>query len=379
MVWGILLKNHKSYFSIKRRLTGSVIAVACGLVILSLYCSFQAARHEIKEVYDARLGQTAKLILNVTSISPNEQNKIFHHEQLEQWMRNIQKVAKIDDDKDSEYGHPYEQNTLLQLYQNGELAWSSNPSMEPLSSKSNFDGYGDIYVQGDQWRFFRLHSTPEQYVVVAEKQSIRQEMINEIAFSTALPQLALIPILVLLVIFLINKNFQPISELRSAIAQRNAHKLDRIYVENQTFELSPLVETINELLQQLEQAWQREKRFTNMAAHELKTPLTILRLNAENALNTKDQEQLSEDLNNILQGIDRTDRLLHQLLTLARVGSITCLNKKPLQLQDILKETLAHLAPLAIKNNQELSFSGGSSFIMGDELLLSIFIQKFNR
>lgn len=88
------------------------------------------------------------------------------------------------------------------------------------------------------------------------------------------------------------------------------------------------METLNQLLNELEQAWQREKRFTRMAAHELKTPLTVLRVNAENALRSTNQEQLKQDLERIFKGIERTDRLIHQLLMLAKVESTQTLRKQ---------------------------------------------------
>lgn len=375
MVWGTSLKN-KAVFSIKRRLTGSVILLALALVVLSLYYSFQAARHEIKEVYDARLGQTAKLLLLTTSVSATTLADEAHQHQFDQWMNSIRRLSAADDDKDTTYGHPYEQNILFQFYQHDRLLWSSNKQVGPLSPAPTFAGFGNRDIEGEQWRFFQLHATADEYVVVAEKHSIRQEMIDEIALSTALPQLILIPALMALLIFLIDKNFRPISELRSAIAQRSAHKLDRIYVANQTLELSPLVDTLNELLEQLEQAWQREKRFTRMAAHELKTPLTILRLNAENAINSETRHQLEQDLDNILKGIGRTDRMLHQLLTLAKVESITNVRKQPCELKTLLQSVVADLAPLALRHHQTLSLEGDNVTIDGDEVLLGILFRN---
>ncbi|NAX32651.1 two-component sensor histidine kinase, partial [Vibrio sp. V37_P2S8PM304] len=126
------MKN-KAVFSIKRRLTGSVILLALALVILSLYYSFQAARHEIKEVYDARLGQTAKLLLLTTSVSATTLTDEAHQHQFDQWMNSIRRLSAADDDKDTTYGHPYEQNILFQFYQHDRLLWSSNKQVGPLS------------------------------------------------------------------------------------------------------------------------------------------------------------------------------------------------------------------------------------------------------
>lgn len=133
-----------------------------------------------------------------------------------------------------------------------------------------------------------------------------------------------------------------------------------------------MVETLNQLLNELEQAWQREKRFTRMAAHELKTPLTVLRVNAENALRSTNQEQLKQDLERIFKGIERTDRLIHQLLMLAKVESTQTLRKQPVELANVIKQVIADLAPIAFKQDQQLSFHGESSRLWGDELLLGI-------
>lgn len=137
-----------------------------------------------------------------------------------------------------------------------------------------------------------------------------------------------------------------------------------------------MVETLNQLLNELEQAWQREKRFTRMAAHELKTPLTVLRVNAENALRSTNPEQLKQDLERIFKGIERTDRLIHQLLMLAKVESTQTLAKQPVELANVIKQVIADLAPIAFKQDQQLSFHGESSRLWGDELLLGILFKN---
>lgn len=377
-MWVISLKNKT--FSIKRRLTISIIVVASLLLVVSLYFSLLSARDEIEEVYDARLGQSAKLLLMVSPVATDRLTFTQQQQQFDLWMNRIQKLTEDDDSPATAYGHPYEQNILFQFYQDEHLLWSSNKRLGPLPLLKHASGYGDISMKNEQWRYFKLAmantSEHQQYIVVAEKQSIRQEVIDKIAFTATLPQLILVPCLIMLLVLLIDKNFKPIAELGTAIAQRSAHKLDRIYVTNQTRELSPLVDALNQLLVQLEQAWQREKRFTRMAAHELKTPLTILRLNAENAILSENPQQLRQDLDNILKGIDRTDRLLHQLLTLAKVESITDLISQNFDLAKVLQQALADLAPIALRQHQELSFEGDSCYIDGDEILLSILFRN---
>ncbi|ENM5854022.1 sensor histidine kinase N-terminal domain-containing protein [Vibrio mimicus] len=348
-------------------------------MLISLYFSYTNAKHEVAEVYDARLGQSAKLLLMATSVSGKALAAQDQRKHFDQWMDNIQRLSKSNDDVATLFGHPYEQYFLFQFYRDGKLLFSSDAHLPPLSSDKEAMGFFDINLNGERWRYFQL-SQPEgyndEYVLVAEKQSIRDEAVNEIASSTALPQLILIFCLIVVLIVLIERSFQPIQSLQSAIAIRSVHKLDRIYVEEPTVELSPLVETLNQLLSELEQAWEREKRFTRMAAHELKTPLTVLRLNAENALRSTNPEQLKHDLDRILKGIERTDRLIHQLLMLAKVESTQTLAKQPVDLAHVIKQVIADLAPIAFKQEQQLSFSGDYARLWGDELLLGILFKN---
>lgn len=345
------------------------------MVSLALLFSAMSTKHETQEVYDARLGQTAKLLLLTTSSFESQLSKASIQSQFEAWMQKIRQLSDSDDDP-TEYGHPYENNIVFQLYKNNALVWSSRKDAGVLSPSPEFSGFGDREVDGREWRIFQLHSTDSEFVLVAEKHSIRQEIINEVVLSAILPQMILFPLFIVILIYFIGKSFRPISELRLAISQRSIEKLDRIYVSNQTLELSPLVDTLNQLLEQLEMAWQRERQFTRMAAHEIKTPLTILRLNAENALHSQDKEQLEQDLSNLLKGVDRTDRVLHQLLTLAKVDSITNLEKQEVVLNNVLQSTLSDLAQLALRNDQHLSLEGDTCSIQGDAFLLGLLFRN---
>jgi len=371
------LKNKQGVtYSIKKRLTVSVILLSSILILMSQLMSFFSSRDEIEEVYDARLGQSAKMLLLSMPITDKSLHSERTKELFDGWMDRISEQAK-GDDKATTFGHPYEQNILVQFYLGGNLVWGSIPGIGNLEHDPKYAGFGYMTLEDQPWRYFQLplpkvSGVKQEYVIVAEKQSIRDEMVRELAFSAALPQLILIPCLALVIIFLIDKNFRPIAELKAAIAQRSANKLDSIYVANPTQELSPLVTALNELLTELDHAWQREKRFTRMAAHELKTPLTILRLNAENALMSQNKEQLKQDLGNILQGIDRTDRMIQQLLTLAKVESIQDMHFSELNLTKLNQSVIAERVPLALQNKQEFNLESEDITIHGDQGLLRI-------
>jgi two-component system sensor histidine kinase QseC len=367
------LKNNKIY-SIKTRLTVSVILLSLLFTVVSLFFSYSSSQHEILEVYDARLKQTAQMLL--ATLPKNSSIDSQHHgDQLKHWevgvgeymMRHV--YTKED--------NSYEENLAIKLYHDSELVWRSDENLSDFSPTVGADGFGYIVEDGETWRYYQLSSdvspsTINDYILVGERQSIRYEMTVELALSTAIPQLIVLPCLALVMFFLIDLHFRPLTELKRAIRSRGANKLDRIDIEHPTMELSPLVGALNHLLEELESAWKREKRFTQTAAHELKTPLTILRLNAENALNSRNDRELQADLNNILLGIDRSDRLVHQLLTLARVESLQSLNPSQVSMMALLQRVIADLAPLVLKNEQDISLVGQEITLLADDTLLTI-------
>ncbi|WNJ97874.1 ATP-binding protein [Vibrio ruber] len=373
------MKNNKKMYSIKKRITLSMIALSSVFILISLFFSYSSSHHEILEVYDARLGQTAKLFLLSLPDSGTLKVSSENVRQLDGWMQNIRDAHSGDEA--TAYGHPYEQKLLIQLYRDGKVVWGSHLRNHVIVHDPTYSGFGYVEIADKEWRYFQLpltrsNSQHSEYIIVAEQQAVRNEMITELAFSTLVPQLVLIPCLALVLYFLIDRHFAPITELQQAISRRSVSKLDSVTVGLDTTELSSLVTTLNRLLAELDSAWKREKRFTGMAAHELKTPLAVLRLNAENALNSDREEDLQTDLHNILRGIERSDRLIQQLLTLARVENIHSMERVEIDLKRLVQYVMGELAPLALRNKQEMSLTGDNCLILGDESLLGILLSN---
>lgn len=381
-MWGTSLKTADAKpFSIKRRLILTSVGVAAFLVLISWVSIFFEAHHEIDEVYDARLGQSAK-ILALSMPHLLREPADIRAQAYSGWYQNIQRYGGGDDDTLTPYGHPYEQNLMFQFYSQGEILIKSPGAPDTLIGEPGTLGYGKVEIDGEPWRRFQIELPPQHgmlkpaYLVVAEKQAIRRELINEIAVSTAAPQLILIAVLAVTLILITNKFFRPINELRQAISERHINRLDAISVKHPTIELEPLVRQLNYMLGEVEKAWSREKRLTQTAAHELKTPLAVLRLNAENALDALSRQQhheLRSDLQQILRGIERTDRVIQQLLMLSRVEAHHNQHIESLDLAENLRNVIANLVPLALKNDQHLALDGPESVrIMGYPILLSV-------
>lgn len=348
---------HNRPISIKKRLILSIVSIATLLILISWAFIVTAAKHEIKEVYDARLGQSAKILaLAMPSIlaAPVEKRDTLYAS----WFKSIQDSSE-NEESETPYGHAYEANFIFQFYQGEQLVFKSPTAPDKAVGNIDNFGYNEFNFNDELWHSFvlKFHSVDNQelYVLVAEKDSIRDEVIIEIALSTSLPQLLLIPILAFVTLLLVNKFLHPIIELREAVALRSINNLEPINMQRATVELHPLVKQINYLLNQLNNAWEREKRFTRTAAHELKTPLAILRLNAENALNSNDINEQRSDLSNIISGINRTDRLIQQLLMHSRIEAQHHLEIAPCNVTSILREVIAQLVPLSLQQKQTIS------------------------
>ena len=354
----ISLKNKTAkQISIKKRLIISIVSITTLLILLSWIFIFNQTKHEIKEVYDARLSQSAKILAltmpNIMKTSIHKQAALYEY-----WFNTMQKMT-TSDSTETTLGHPYEKNFIFQFYKENQLIFKSPNAPKKALSKINTAGFGVFEVDNEQWRYFQLkipNDTQENiYILVAEKQAIRDEVITEIALSTSLPQLLLIPALFFITLFLVNKFLSPITELQKAVALRNINHLEPLVINHPTTELHPLITQLNYLLEQLNNAWEREKRFTRTAAHELKTPLAILRLNAENALKTDNPTEQRSDLNNIITSINRTDRLIQQLLMHSRIEGQHNIESTTINITSILREVIAELVPLALQQHQQIS------------------------
>ncbi|MGB5446801.1 MAG: sensor histidine kinase N-terminal domain-containing protein, partial [Psychromonas sp.] len=253
--------NPPTAISIQKRLIVSTVSVATLMIFISWMIVFHATKKEIDEVYDARLGQSAKVLAlsmpSVMALDPNIREQVYAD-----WAQSVSDVDEDNIDLFPTTGHPYEQNIFFQFYIDGRLVFKSPGA--PGSFTMEKLGFGSVIANNEQWRYFQLkipsQSNPNSFVVVAEKQAIRDEAVNEVALSSSLPQLLLIPALAFILLFLIKKFLRPVNELRVAVAKCDVDKLAPIKIIHPAVELESLVTQLNYLLTELDNAWERERR-----------------------------------------------------------------------------------------------------------------------
>ena len=209
------------------------------------------------------------------------------------------------------------------------------------------DGLHTLEVGGETFRVLVKTTASGERIAVAQESGFRNEIARDGALRTVMPFLILVPVLLLIVADLVRKMFHPIAALSKEIDQRAEQELHPVEDRHLPVEVRPFAVAINRLLARVGQSMESQRRFVADAAHELRSPLTAMSLQAERLAEAEMSSVARERLTVLRQGIERSRSLLDQLLTLAKAQSATDLPKSPVSVQSIYRRVLEDLMPLA--------------------------------
>jgi two-component system sensor histidine kinase TctE len=200
------------------------------------------------------------------------------------------------------------------------------------------------FIEGD-----RSPDTPPVLVQVAETRTKRGGLADRIIAGVLLPQFAIIPLAVILVYLGLGRGIKPLYRLQRLIERRRPGDLSPITTRGMPEEVLPLILAFNEMMDRLEQNLQAQQRFISDAAHQMRTPLTGLKMQTDLALLENDPEQIRSSLRQISDSADRAAHLINQLLSLARAeASSEKLHKvEAVNLEELLRDVVRELVPQA--------------------------------
>lgn len=212
-------------------------------------------------------------------------------------------------------------------------------------------------------------------VTVAETLTKRVTLARDILVAMVAPQVALLGIALLLAFLGISLGLKPLTNLASQIEARGQRNLSPVPESGLPREARVLATRINELLGRLSKAIQAQKEFVADAAHQLRTPLAAVMLQAERARRATDRETAQEALGTLLRSVDRAGRVSKQLLAMARADpqSVAALELKRLDLVSLARRTGEEWIPRAIERNVDfgLDVPDHPVYVQGDSWLLS--------
>lgn len=233
-------------------------------------------------------------------------------------------------------------------------------------------GFADIVVRGKTWRSFSV-ATPNRVIQVAQPLQIRQRLAAEAALRSVMPLLAVAPLMALAVWWLVTIAFRPLQRVASGVRARDAESLAPLPLTDLPDEVTPLVQALNALLQRLDASFGAQRAFVSDAAHELRSPLTALRLQIGQLRRSQDAAAREAALDALSAGVERAVRLVEQLLTLARSEpGARQAAVEPIDLGELVRQAVADTVPFAVSRRTEFDLDAQDGVMLqGDPVALT--------
>lgn len=337
--------------SLRSRLLKILVVPIIGGILLVGAASCISTYHEAAEVYDAEQVHFAK-VLQMLTRQINDSAVI-----------SINGIPRDD---------AYEKYMAFRVWKGSDVFLQSNNSRD-FGPRTQTEGFSNREIDGLQWRFY-MERRGGITVEVAEEDEVRLDLVRHILAGIFLPQLIIIPIIAIIIWFGITRGLKPVERLSQLVRTRNINELTPLCDTHVPRELVPMVDAINDLMRRIADAIRIEKNFTTYAAHEMRTPIAALKTQAQVILRTKEPEKQKELASALLATVSRTQRIIEQLLTYARVQhDVVAL--APTHLSEIVRDEIRHSIPRAMEKRIEIESDIDDAIIVNaQEPLLRLMI-----
>jgi two-component system, OmpR family, sensor kinase len=321
--------------SLRARLLVYLLAAVSVVAVTQAVVAYRAALDEADDIFDYHMQQMASSLsagLPMATAPPPRRNR------------------RPDDDNF---------DFVVQLWTNeGVLVFESAPRAE-LPQRAVL-GFSDVPAHGTTYRVLSVE-TPDHTVQVAQDMAARESLARGLALRTIGPTLAMVPLLMLLVWWVVTTSLAPAARVRAEVAAREAGDLSPLDEAGLPDEVRPLVHELNLLFARLRHAFEAQTHFVADAAHELRSPLTALKLQVQGLQRSHDPATRELAVQRLAAGVDRATRLVEQLLVLARheATAATGTPAGPVDLVETARLALADSASAAATRHVSLGLGLG--------------------
>jgi len=322
----VIFKNKKSIDSsnpkLATRLRLALLATLLAVLVLATIAAAVTAYLESSDLQDETLLSVAKLV-NTNQIDVQTDRSFYKDKDFDEGVQ----VWKIPSDGRSRFA----------------------------IKESISNGFYTKGFKGELWRVY-VTTAPESQTryAITQMLSVKTELALRSAINTALPLLGLFLLVPILITLIVRHSFKPLNTLGNKLRGSNSLKLDLSNRDEIPVEVLPFVSSIETLLQKNTDYNKRQQRFIADAAHELRTPITALSLEIENLQKAANSQIREEREQSLQSSISRLQRLINQLLDLARAQSAESENTTPVSLNELLRTQIADLYALA--ENKDIEF-----------------------
>jgi len=331
----------------------SVFLLASALVVAALigFFTYRQTLEQNEELFDYQLRQTA-LSLRDQGVAERLHPDLSPEEALD---------------------------VVVQIWtMNGTVVYFSHPGT-PLPDRATL-GFSNIEAGGQRWRVYSM-SARNRIIQVAQPLQIRRDLAAAAALRSLSPLLAFVPLMALLVWLLVGRALHPLKRLAREVTQRDVGALGEVSEQGLPSEIAPVAHALNDLLTRLHRAFLGQRAFVADAAHELRSPLTALKLQLQLLDKAGDETSRHAALRELNEGVDRASRLIGQLLTAARTepGDAAVVHQ-PVDLAETMRRVIAELFPMAHSRRIDIALDApdapGRLMIEGDSDQLQILMRN---
>jgi two-component system OmpR family sensor kinase len=270
----------------------------------------------------------------------------------------------------NQIGSPYDSTVFKDDdYDDGVRVWEIGGPYRPgfKIDQSIADGFHTIKARHRLWRIYvTQNKTTNKRFAISQKHGVSTELAINSAKNTAIPLLILLLLVPALIYLIVRHSFKPLIAISHKISGTDSLTLDIDSKDEIPEEILPFVSSIELLLKKNEAYNQQQQRFIADAAHELRTPITALSLEVENVQKAVDATTQETRLNSLTLGIQRLNRLVNQLLDLARAQISEASLIEVVSLNELVKSQVADLYVMAEDKDIDLVVGRNEKVFLND-------------
>ncbi len=348
-------------WSLRSRLLALLVALSTGLFTADAVQNYFSARDTRHQLSDESLRASAGLLLQLALHEIAEHGEALGVTMLQAETR------------PGPYDFRFQLWTpaMRAAYDNGSL------DIKPLLPEGS-DGFGWTTIDGSRWRSYAAWSTDHSLNIQIAQSLTQQAAIDR---STMTHSIVHMGILLLLgsgmIWWILTISIRPLRETAHSVDTRRPTDLKPVDQTGAPSEIKPLLAALNRLFERIRNTLETERRFTADAAHELRSPLAAIRSNAQVLIGARDDEERQQSSHDLIASVDRSTRIIDQLLTLARTDTTSeDFQRIEIDLADLLAEQCNEQSALAQNLGIELRTSLLPTLITGNRPLLAIMIRN---
>ncbi|MGX9220653.1 ATP-binding protein [Massilia varians] len=315
--------------SLRGRLLWYLLAAITIAALAQASIAYRTSLHDADQIFDYHMQQMALSLRSSTPLSNSEAQQ------------------RLQAKNEASPGGAGNDDMVVQMWSPDGVQVFHSVSRARLPQRAVL-GFSNVKANGTVYRVFSIQSE-NQTVQVAQDLAVRRNMAGNLALRTLGPIAVMMPILMLVVWWVVSGSLEPVARVRSQVASRQADDLSPVSDAGLPDEVQPLVQELNLLFGRVRTAFDAQQSFVADAAHELRTPLAALRLQAQSLDRADTPEARKLAVQRLTAGIDRATRLVEQLLVLARQEATAAAGTvaRPVDLADLARRTVADLAGVA--------------------------------